>query len=103
MSMPSPETEGENWVWKGAECRRPDYGRCLVLLSRGGADAVVVREFDLVEKAFVEDGFSLPEAKSGVDWAGPDTIFVGTDFGPGSMTESGYPRIGEGLGAWHAA
>ena len=87
------ETEGENWVWKGAECRRPDYERCLVLLSRGGADAVVVREFDLVEKVFVEDGFFLPEAKSGVDWAGPDTLFVGTDFGPGSMTESGYPRI----------
>ncbi len=85
--------EDENWVWKGAECRRPDFRRCLVLLSRGGADAVVVREFDLVEKTFVEDGFSLPEAKSGVDWAGPDTIFVGTDFGPGSMTESGYPRI----------
>ncbi len=87
------EEEGENWVLKGAEYRRPDYRRCLVLLSRGGADAVVVREFDLVEKAFVEGGFFLPEAKSSVDWAGPDRLFVGTDFGPGSMTESGYPRI----------
>ncbi|MYE12795.1 MAG: S9 family peptidase [Gammaproteobacteria bacterium] len=87
------EAEGENWVFKGAEYRRPDFGRSLVMLSRGGADAVVVREFDLVEKAFVEDGFFLPEAKSGVDWAGPDRLFVGTDFGPGSMTESGYPRI----------
>lgn len=87
------EEEGENWVFKGAECRRPDYRRCLVMLSRGGADAAVVREFDLVEKEFVEDGFFLPEAKSGVDWAGPDRLFVGTDFGPGSMTESGYPRI----------
>ena len=91
------EAEGENWVFKGAECRRPDFRRCLVMLSRGGADAVVVREFDLVEKAFVEDGFFLPEAKSGVDWAGPDRLFVGTDFGPGSMTESGYPRIAK---AW---
>ena len=87
------EREGENWVFKGADCRRPDFRRCLVMLSRGGADAVVVREFDLVEKAFVEDGFFLPEAKSRVDWAGPDRLFVGTDFGPGSMTESGYPRI----------
>ena len=85
--------EGENWVFKGAECRRPDFRRCLISLSRGGADAVVVREFDLVEKAFVEDGFALPEAKSSVDWAGPDRVFVATDFGPGSMTESGYPRI----------
>ena len=87
------EEEGENWVFKGVEYRRPDYRRCLVLLSRGGADAVVVREFDLVGKAFVEGGFFLPEAKSNVDWAGPDRLFVGTDFGPGSMTESGYPRI----------
>ena len=87
------EAEGENWVFKGAEYRRPDFRRCLLLLSRGGADAVVVREFDLVEKAFVEDGFFLREAKSSVDWAGPDRLFVGTDFGPGSMTESGYPRI----------
>ncbi len=87
------EAEGENWVFQGVECRRPDFRRCLLLLSRGGADAAVVREFDLVEKAFVEGGFFLPEAKSGVDWAGPDTLFVGTDFGPGSMTESGYPRI----------
>ena len=87
------DAEGENWVFKGAEYRRPDFRRCLLLLSRGGADAVVVREFDLVEKAFVEDGFFLREAKSSVDWAGPDRLFVGTDFGPGSMTESGYPRI----------
>ena len=87
------EAEGENWVFQGAQCRRPDFRRCLLLLSRGGADAAVVREFDLVEKAFVEGGFFLPEAKSGVNWAGPDTLFVGTDFGPGSMTESGYPRI----------
>ena len=87
------EEEGENWVFKGAECRRPDFLRCLVMLSRGGADAAVVREFDLVEKTFVEDGFFLREAKSRVDWAGADRLFVGTDFGPGSMTESGYPRV----------
>ena len=87
------EAEDENWVFKGAECRRPDYRRCLILLSRGGADAVVVREFDLADRAFVEGGFFLPEAKSNVGWAGPDRLFVGTDFGPGSMTESGYPRI----------
>ena len=85
--------EHENWVWHGAQCLKPDYRRCLVSLSRGGADADVVREFDLHDKAFVEHGFKLPEAKSQVAWADQDHIFVGTDFGPGSMTESSYPRI----------
>ncbi len=88
--------EGENWVAKGFNCRQPDYRRCLVSLSRGGADAVVTREFDLAGKTFVDaadGGFELPEAKSSVAWAGPDTVFVATDFGPGSLTDSGYPRI----------
>ncbi len=85
--------EGENWVWSGATMLRPGYDRCLVRLSRGGADAVVVREFDLLGRVFVEDGFTLPEAKSDVDWIDADRIYVGTDFGPGSLTWSGYPRI----------
>ena len=88
--------EGENWVLKGFDCRQPDYQRCLVRLSRGGADAVVVREFDLASRTFVgaaDGGFTLPEAKGSVAWAGPDSVFVATDFGPGSLTESGYPRI----------
>jgi prolyl oligopeptidase len=85
--------EKENWVWKGASALPPDYARCLVSLSRGGADATVVREFDLTTKAFVKGGFVLPEAKSSTTWRGRDSIFVGTDFGPGSMTTSGYPRV----------
>lgn len=87
------ESEGENWVWGGVSCRYPDYDRCLVELSRGGADAVVVREFDLEAVAFVDGGFELPEAKSNFGWRDRDSIFVGTDFGPGSQTESGYPRL----------
>jgi prolyl oligopeptidase len=86
--------ENENWVWHGADCLKPDYKRCLLSLSRGGADASVVREFDLESKSFVKDGFFLPEAKSfGTGWLDADTLYVGTDLGPGSMTESGYPRI----------
>ena len=85
--------EGENWVWAGAACLGPEYRRCLVSLSRGGADARVVREFDTVAKAFVTGGFTLPEAKSSVDWLDADTVFVGTDFGPGSLTDAGYPRV----------
>ncbi len=87
------EEEGENWVYQYSLCREPDCRRCLISLSRGGADANVVREFDLVDKTFVEDGFSLPEAKSVVAWGGEDRLLVATDYGPGSLTESGYPRI----------
>ncbi|MEU4426326.1 prolyl oligopeptidase family serine peptidase [Actinoplanes sp. NPDC024001] len=85
--------EGENWTWGGVTVLRPGYDRCLVKLSRGGADAVVVREFDLRDRAFVADGFTLPEAKSDVGWIDADHIYVGTDFGPGSLTSSGYPRV----------
>ena len=85
--------EGENWVWAGAIAFGPAYRHALVELSRGGADAVVVREFDLVERRFVEGGFALPEAKTSVSWADADTLYVGTDFGPGSLTDSGYPRV----------
>ncbi|MGN6553570.1 MAG: prolyl oligopeptidase family serine peptidase [Verrucomicrobiota bacterium] len=84
--------EKENWVWKGAAFLEPDFDRAIVSLSRGGADALVEREFDLERNAFVPDGFKLPEAKSDVAWRSRDTLYVGTDFGPGSMTHSGYPR-----------
>jgi prolyl oligopeptidase len=87
------KAEGENWVWAGSTCLGPEYRRCLVSLSRGGADATVVREFDTVEKKFVPGGFTLPEAKSGVDWIDIDHIYVATDFGPGSLTSSGYARV----------
>jgi prolyl oligopeptidase len=85
--------EKENWVFKGADVLKPDHTRCLISLSRGGADATVTREFDLVTKSFVAGGFELPEAKGGANWIDRDTVFVSTDFGPGSMTTSGYPRI----------
>ncbi|MDN4051902.1 prolyl oligopeptidase family serine peptidase [Massilia sp. YIM B02763] len=85
--------ENENWVWAGSVKLKPRGDRCLVSLSRGGGDAHVVREFDLAGKSFVADGFVLPEAKSSVGWIDADTLFVATDFGPESMTSSGYPRI----------
>src|SRR5690606_20666394 len=85
--------EGENWVWHGSNCLRPAYERCLIALSRGGADADVTREFDLPSKTWVEGGFFRPEAKGGLDWIDQDTVYVYTDFGDGTMTESGYPRI----------
>ncbi|MBL8329009.1 MAG: S9 family peptidase [Rubrivivax sp.] len=87
------KAEGVNWVFSGAECLGAGDGPCLVSLSRGGADATVVREFDLATRRFVPGGFTLPEAKSSTAWIDRNTLYVGTDFGPGSMTESGYPRV----------
>ena len=87
------KAENENWVWGGSDCLAPDYNRCLISLSRGGADAKVTREFDIAKREFVKDGFNLPEAKSQLDWVDIHTVYVGTDFGPGSMTQSGYARI----------
>ncbi|BBZ10752.1 peptidase [Mycobacterium branderi] len=85
--------DDENWVWAGAVVIEPEYTRALISLSRGGSDAAIVREFDIVTRTFVADGFELPEAKTNIGWADPDTVLVGTDFGDGSLTESGYPRI----------
>ncbi|OSC32414.1 S9 family peptidase [Mycobacterium vulneris] len=85
--------DGEKWVWAGAGVIYPEYTRALVSLSRGGSDASIVREFDMLTRQFVDDGFQLPEAKSQVSWADPDTVLVGTDFGPDSLTDSGYPRV----------
>jgi prolyl oligopeptidase len=86
-------TDNRNWVWAGAEVVEPELTRALVSLSPGGSDAVIVREFDMLTGEFVAGGFELPEAKSQIGWDDADTVLVGTDFGPGSMTESGYPRI----------
>ncbi len=87
------EEEQENWVYKGVTCLYPDYNRCIFTLSRGGKDAAVKREYDISTRTFVKDGFTLPEAKSNIAWINHETVLVGTDFGPGSMTESGYPAM----------
>jgi prolyl oligopeptidase len=85
--------ENENWVWHGASCLPHRYQRCLISLSRGGADASVVREFDLHTMQFVEGGFEVPEAKTDIVWRDENSVFIGSDFGPGSLTDSGYPRV----------
>ncbi len=86
------EQEGESWVWAGAQVLYPQYRRALVRLSKGGGDATVTREFDLVDLRFIDDGFVLPHGKSQVSWIDEDSIFVCADSGAGSMTSSGYPR-----------
>jgi prolyl oligopeptidase len=84
--------EGVPWAFAGATCLHPDRERCLVHLSRGGADAVEIREFDLPAARFIEGGFFLPEGKQSVAWVDADHLLVATDMGEGSMTTSGYAR-----------
>ncbi|SNT67917.1 prolyl oligopeptidase [Amphiplicatus metriothermophilus] len=86
------EAEGENWVYKGADCLAPAHDRCIVNLSRGGADAAARREFLVSEGTFVENGFSFAESKGTTAWVDEDALLVGVDFGEGTMTTSGYPR-----------
>ncbi|MDA7918833.1 S9 family peptidase, partial [Mariniblastus sp.] len=87
------ERENENWVWDGASLLRPGFERALIGLSRGGADASVTREFDMDRREFINEGFNRPEAKGNISWIDQDSVFIYTDFGDGTMTSSGYPRI----------
>ena len=88
--------EGEDWVFKGAAVLPLSWDRALICLSRGGADAVVVREFDIESRTFLcpaDGGFTVDEAKTSVTWVDRDTVLVGTDEGPGTLTNSGYPCL----------
>jgi len=84
--------EGIEWVFAGAEMLFPEYQRALLKLSPDGGDAVAIREFDLEARQFVPDGYTLPSAKTRVSWVDADTVLVSSDFGPGTLTTSSYPR-----------
>ena len=87
------EKEGRNWIHGGTRCLSPEYRHCMIEISDGGKDAAYWREFDTVEKTFVDGGFALDEAKSTLAWLDADTLIVGTDWGEGALTTSGYPRV----------
>jgi prolyl oligopeptidase len=84
--------EGEDWVWRGGISMPGTHDRAIVQLSRGGSDAVVLREFDIASRTFVPDGFYLPEAKSSIDWLDRDTLLLASPLGPGMATRTGYAR-----------
>ena len=88
---------GKNWVWKGADCNTA-HDRCLVRLSPGGGDALEIREYDALTQKFIDGGFALAVAKSSAFYIDDNTILFATDFGPGSLNTSGYPRI---VKLWH--
>ncbi len=85
------KSENANWVYRGANCLAPEERYCLISLSNGGKDATEMREFDMVTKAFVPNGFKLPESKGGATWVDRNTLLVSRNFGDSTVTKSGYP------------
>jgi prolyl oligopeptidase len=84
--------EGKEWVYQGSTCLPPALNRCMIALSDGGEDATILREFDTTTKQFVEGGFVLDKkSQGGVQWIDENTLLVGRDFGPGTLTDSEYP------------
>ncbi|QTG75676.1 prolyl oligopeptidase family serine peptidase [Trueperella pecoris] len=86
------EDEGQSWVFRGASLLYPTYDRALVTLSPGGSDSNVVREFDVEAKSFLESGFVKGDSKGAMSWVDRDTVVISADFGPGTLTDSGYPN-----------
>ena len=91
------QADGKKWVFGGAVWLAPDNERCLISLSDGGTDESEYREFDPATKEFIKDGFFIPAAKSSVAWLNEDELLVGSDFGAGTLTSSGYARIAKRL------
>lgn len=84
--------DGEDWVWRGGVTLPPAHERAIAYLSCGGADATVLREFDLTTRDFVPDGFNLAESKSSAVWLDRDTLLLSSPLGSGMATRSGYAR-----------
>lgn len=85
------ENEKANWSFSGADLLYPDFTRALIFLS-GGGDACEVREFDLINKTFINDGFFLTKSKSSVTWFDENNLLLALDAGGDTLTTSGYPR-----------
>ena len=85
------KADKQSWVGQGLTCLPPQEQLCLVELSAGGEDASTLREMDLNTAKFVEGGFVLPRGKQTVAWVDKDTLLIARDWGPGTMSEAGYP------------
>jgi len=83
--------EHAKWVLRGVNCLYPGDEYCVATLSNGGEDATTAREFK--EAKFVPDGFVLDHSKQSIDWEDKDTLLVARNWGPGTLTTSGYPFV----------
>ena len=87
------KAEGHSWVYRGMSCLYPGDQYCVVNLSEGGEDAVTAREFDLKTAKFVDGGFVSSHSKQEISWIDKDTLLIERDWGPGTMTKSGYAYV----------
>ncbi len=87
------KAEGVGWVSKGLSCLYPYERYCTVNLSAGGEDATTDREFDLTTGKFVDGGFTSPHSKQNLAWVDKDTLLIDREWGPGTLTNSGYPFV----------
>ena len=99
------EAENENWVWHGADVpASPHYERCLVSLSRGGADADVVREFDVATQEVRRRTASrCPRPRASVGWIDADSRLRRHRLRPRLDDHVRLPAHRQGVEARHAA
>lgn len=83
--------DNQSWVAKDIICLRPRKELCMVELSAGGEDSVIAREMDLKTGKPIPGGFTLPRGKQDLAWLDKDTLLISRDWGPGTMSEAGYP------------
>ena len=84
--------ENADWLLTGIRTLSASRPLAMLSLSRGGSDAAVLREFDIETRAFVADGFILPEAKSSSAWLDADALLLSSAHGGNMATTSGYAR-----------
>ena len=88
------KAEGETWVYKGYYSLTPGSSRALMTLSRGGSDAIVIREYDFETKKFINEGFNiLEEGLHSVSPLDENTVYVATALKDDELTTSESPRV----------
>jgi prolyl oligopeptidase len=85
--------ENAKWVSRGLNCLYPGDQYCFAMLSNGGEDATTAREFSLKDAKFIPGGFVLDHSKQDIAWEDKDTLLVARNWGPGMLTNSGYPFV----------
>lgn len=91
-SMAAVARPGEQLMprpWRSISCHSAGR-RCLVTVTAGGFDRVMLREVDLTTGRSPADAFSVPESPfPAAAWVDENTLLVSADFGPGSLNTAG--------------
>lgn len=74
-------------------CLAPDYRRCLLRFSTGGGDDVEIREFDLDDGQFVDDGFRTGSSRAFAEWLNADLLLIQHAEAGSPATHAGWPTV----------